>query len=86
MGERLSAEGEARVIAMVLAMRDLMIVLPANQASRLKNPDAYFRRLSNGLSRRIDEGDIEMSFAELVRSEHDWLLDHAKRLSQQDPS
>jgi len=80
--KRLSPEGEAKLVATVLAVRDLTIVLLANQASNIKDPDSYFRRLSNGLSQRIDEGDIEMAFAELVRHEHDRLLDYARRLCQ----
>jgi hypothetical protein len=86
MGERLSPESEAKLVAQVLAMRDLMVVLLANQASTLENPDAFFRRVSNALSRRIDEGDIETAFAELLRSEYDWLLGHARRLCQRDPN
>lgn len=86
MGERLSAEGEAKLVAMVLAMRDVMVVLLANQASTLKNPDAFFRQISNALSRRIDEGDIEMALAELVRQQHDWLLEHAMFLCRRDPN
>ena len=83
MGEGLDAEGQARLVARVLALRDLMVVVLANQLARLDNPEAALRRVSNALSERISKIDLEdeeMPFAEMIREEHDRLLSAVRRM------
>ncbi len=83
MVEGLDAEGQARLVARVLALRDLMVVVLANQVARLDNPEGALRRVSNALSERISKIDLEdeeMPFAEMIREEHDRLLAAVRRM------
>ena len=74
------------------AMRDLIVVIIANQARASRNPELIFRQISNGLSKKIDTIDpkeaveIGTEFLEKVRLEIDWIVGAAQRLAGSRPS
>jgi hypothetical protein len=71
------------MMARTLAIRDVVVVLLANQSVLTGDPTATLARISNGLSERIDDpelADLGTETAEKIRVEMDWILAAAQKL------
>jgi hypothetical protein len=80
MVEGLGPEGEAKLVAQVLALRDQMVVVLANLVARSNDPEAALRIVSDSLSARVSGFRLEddaMPFVEMIRQEHDRLVSAA---------
>lgn len=74
----------AGMMAKTLAIRDIVVVLLANQAASTADPTATLARVSNGLSERIDDpelADLGTETLEKIRAEIDWILGAAQKLA-----
>jgi hypothetical protein len=72
------------LMARTLAIRDVTVVLLAQQAVLTRDPTATLARISNGLSERIDGpelADIGTETLEKIRAEIDWILEAAQTLA-----
>jgi hypothetical protein len=71
-------------VTRAMALRDVVAVLLAMQATSIPDPKSLFRTISDGLDARLDEmktSDRHMAHVERIRSEFDWILNMARRLS-----
>src|SRR5437868_2692799 len=67
-----------------IALRDVIAVLLAMQALASPDPENLFRVISDGLDQRLDQMKTvpaQMPMVEQIRSEVDWILDAARKLS-----
>jgi hypothetical protein len=72
------------IMAKTLAIRDVVVVLLANQAASTGDPTTILARISNGLSERIDDpelSDLGTETLEKIRAEVDWILGAAQKLA-----
>jgi hypothetical protein len=79
----------SHLMATSLAMRDILIVLLANEAGRASDSNEVFKRISNGLNKKISESESapeiqgEMALVEKIREQVDSIVDAARLLVSQ---
>ena len=73
-----------QLVTRSIALRDVIAVLLAMQALTNPDPENLFRVIADGLDQRLDEMKTvpaQMPMVEQIRSEVDWILNAARKLS-----